>query len=209
VITLLPSQFGWTSKEIGSAISLFKSTGKAFDAIAVALYMDRPWESSIRGWTIAQGLDLVRHHLVIGKYYQPNFDEWIKNVQLYEQAIGHRVLRVAYEGGWEGPALPSGVASPWDWTQHPDRADLEKCRWLRAQQAGFDLHADSAFLLPPQLSGTWAWQGQLAGAGDGSDGRVVNQLRGKLVPGNVSPGGEAWRRWQRDYWIARTGSTGQ
>jgi hypothetical protein len=139
----------------------------------------------------------MRAYLVLDPNAQAQWKQWMAAVQGYETAIGRRVQRVAYEGGIQRLAGPA-----WDWGSHPDAADTERVLWTCAQAAGFDgfVHYD-LFDQPTPAGASWGlfgWQDQLAGTGDGRDGRPVNRLTGSIVPGNVSPRGEAFRAWRRD-----------
>jgi hypothetical protein len=206
VVALLAGQFGAIGNAalIPRAIDQYESTGQAFDAVCVALYLPNAYQGQLQGWTVAQCLDVHRHYLMLSHasakaYLADSVGAFDQAVTAYEKAVGRKVLRYAYEGGLTSNA-PPGV-SPWDLASHPDRADTLRCLFATAQANGFDLFMYYNQLRPPnggETDGLWQWQGQFAGAGDGSDGRPVNTLAGQLTPANVSPAGQAWREWQRD-----------
>lgn len=196
VISLLSSQFGYTSKEVNAAISEYHRTGNTFDAMSVALYLNRDWGSSITGWSMNQMFDLNRHHVAIGRYFGYSFDEFHANVARYESTIGKRILHLAYEGGWEGTIMPASIAPDWNWTQAPARYSLEQMLFVRTQNEGFDYFAYSAYTLPANLHAMWLFQGQLAGQG------TSNVLNGGVVYTNEAPGALAWQDWLIAYWAA-------
>jgi hypothetical protein len=201
VLIILPGQFGaiGTSPLIPEAIKAFQKTGQVFDAITIPQYFPNIYRGGFRPDTPAQSLDSHRHYLMLSPRIDKRFfPDFARAVAAYEQAIGRRVLRYAYEGSLTSTAGAGTL--PWDVTEHPDRADTLRCLFAISQANGFDLFVYFNQCAPPngsETDGIWHWQGQFAGTGDGSDGRPANVLQGKATPGNVSPAGQAWREWQR------------
>jgi hypothetical protein len=181
---------------ITQAIATSKATGMKVGALAVAPYFDVPW--SLSGWPVDQALDLTRHWIAHG-----GGGGWVQDLRAakarYDAAMGTNVDLVSYESAIE--VIP-GI-NPWDWSHHPDIADTERVRWALLESVGFSL--DNYFNLIDQPRNTgfhwglWDAQDEIAGTGDGADGRAVNQLTGQLNPANVSVRGHAWREWQRAY----------
>jgi hypothetical protein len=206
VVWVLAGQFGnMDGPLIDEAIAWSRSNDFRVGAIAAAPYFDSGLGEFTppAGWSVAQQLDLFRHYLRWG----PKTAQFMANYRAacarYDAALGGHAERVTYEGAVEKIA---GV-NPWDWAHHPDVGDTERVRWALLQDSGITLDTYYALLSQPDGVGNnwglWDAQDEIAGTGDGSDGRAVNQSTGQLNPANVSPRGEAWRRWQRAYWMGQ------
>jgi hypothetical protein len=214
VIAILPLQFGWAQRNyVPYAISEWKRTGQTFDVISGAPYLSLPaWGSQMSGWNVGQALDLMRAYLTLDPRPRGWYQDIAAAAAQYRAATGAKTELWAYEGGIE--QIAPGLYSAWQWSSHPDIADTEKTLWAGAQGAGFARFCYFNFLDAPRanqsLWGLWQSQGQLAGSGDGSDGRFVNRTTSGPSgvapdPNNVSVRGEAYREWQRDYWLGRPG----
>jgi hypothetical protein len=152
-------------------------------------------------WTLAMYHDLWRHFLSYTSLNHGFADG--HNDQLDAYTVGPRPQLVCYEGGIQG-AMPTvgtggGTTAPLqalvhDFFFHPGMKDLVSCYHLFLSKHGFTTSCYTALGSGPPPTWTNLWtlvthSGQHPGAGDGSDGRVVNEFAVTNLDGSPGDGG--------------------
>ncbi len=175
-------------------------------------------------WTRGQLADIFRHYLVYGNYLSSGVTVGglaSNYIPVGSQPANFVPEIVGYEGSI-GAIVPTSVGTndanqtgslhailTHDMLYDPSMRDLQNAYYTAIQLSGVALQNEFSFCDPPfgMAPGVWGWQiwgdcawvGQQWGAGDGSDGKAVNQFalvtnKSEHYP-NVSVKLQGWRDW--------------